>query len=201
MLSKKFDKRIRPLILLDKAIDKMVKIAGNKSEEEENTEIERKFLMERFPDDDVLFAIEAALVHQAYLSVEPEIRIRSQISEDGTTVCKQTIKGNGQLKRKEMNIDITEQQYDFMLGIIDKQPIKKEYRKYVLDDGLILEVSKVDDTWYYAEIEFQSEKQANKWKPTRSLESYIIDEVTYKDEFKMKNYWKKTRLGVGINKE
>lgn len=174
-------------------VDKVTGAMSNSKKE--NVEIERKFLMDCFPSDTSLFVSEVSLVHQAYLSIKPEVRVRSITHEDGSTKCIQTIKGKGSLERKELNISITEKEYDFALDIIGKAPIKKECRTYIIEGGLLLEVSKVDGTWYYGEIEFETEKQALKWKPSKELSKYIIEEITYEDELKMANYWNRTRNG------
>lgn len=177
----------------------VTKFVEPKTEKKSGREIERKFLMKSFPDDR-LFLIEASLTNQAYLSVEPEVRIRSKIYEDGTSDCTETIKGNGSLTRAEIEISLTEQQFDNILRLVDKSPIEKVCRMYLLEDGSKLEVSYVDHAFYYAEVEFESEKQAEKWEPTSVMKEYVIKEVTYDSEYKMKNYWNRTRLGSDAGK-
>ena len=182
----------------DKVENKEGSKASNKEDSKEkkktNIEIERKFLMKGFPDDSGLFLLEASLIHQSYLSIEPEVRIRSQIFEDGSSEYKQAIKGNGTLKRVEVEIVITEKQFDGLLGLIAKNPIEKVFRVYILEDGSQLQVSHVDNTWFYGEVEFESEEQAKKWKITSLLQKYTIKEITEDSDYKMKNYWKRTRI-------
>ena len=51
-----------------------------------------------------------------------------------------------------------------MEDFIEKPLIEKEQRQYLLPNGLILEVNRVDaglpSEFYYAEIEFETEEQA-----------------------------------------
>ena len=55
-----------------------------------------------------------------------------------------------------------------------------------------IEMSKVDNNWYYAEVEFKTEEDANNFEfPFPSL---VLKEVTYDTAFKMKNYWKSSRI-------
>ena len=163
------------------------------SEHEGDTmEIERKFLMTGFPEG--LHEIEKALVHQAYITVDPEVRVRSMAYSDGSIDYIQTIKGNGNMIRTERENPITEWEYNKEIKEIGLEPIEKEYRAYVLEDGNILEVSKVDNQFYYGEVEFKSEEQANKWRPSERVSRYIIKDITYASEYKMKNYWYRTRL-------
>jgi CYTH domain-containing protein len=153
-----------------------------------NEEIERKFLMKSFPDG-VLNLLDASCIYQSYLSTDPEVRVRRRIYRNGTLNFRQTIKGNGTLKRVEVEIDLTENQYLGIMTLIDKTPIRKIYKSYRLDNGLVLEVSKVDNTFYYGEVEFESVEQAESWKPNDLLSEFILKEVTDDSRYKMKNYW------------
>lgn len=165
-------------------------------------EIERKFLMSGFPDNR-LFLAGGCLTHQAYLSIHPEIRIRSSISERGDSKYEKTLKRNAGttlkvLIREETNIDITEREFDTLLRGINRKPIQKECKDYILEDGSIMKVCRVDESFYYGEVEFSSMEQANNWSPVGIIEEYIIEEVTDDGKYKMANYWKETRgLGVG----
>ena len=130
---------------------------------------------------------------QGYLSTDPEVRIRSS-KKDTHTDYKLTVKGDGTLSRDEFEIFVARDFFDGVRRIIDKPFISKLCRKYQLDGGLILECSHVDaarkSEFMYAEIEFESELQALAFEPP----PYLGREVTYDPEYKMKNYWQKTRL-------
>ena len=163
-------------------------------------EIERKFLMTGFPDN-VLELIYKADVQQAYISVEPEIRIRGILYMDGDTDFCKTEKSEGGIARLETEEVLSMGEYNEQIEAIKKlgmEPITKDYRVYNLDGKRILEVSKVDDKFYYGEIEFKSVLQARMWRPDRRLSEYILEDVTDDDRYKMKNYWERTRLQRGV---
>lgn len=165
-------------------------------------EIERKFLMTGFPDN-VLELIYKADVQQAYISVEPEIRIRGILYMDGDTDFCRTEKSEGGIARLENEEVLRMEEYNEQIEAIKKlgmEPITKDYRVYNLDGKRILEVSKVDDKFYYGEIEFKSVLQARMWRPDRRLSEYILEDVTDDDRYKMKNYWERTRLQRGVGK-
>lgn len=155
-------------------------------------EIERKWIINGFPTD--LKEINNSQIEQGYLSINPEVRIRSNtyknIDHADYKLC---IKGNGNISRQEIQTYISKEQYEDIKVLINKPMITKEYRQYELEDHLILECSLVDNgtnnSFYYAEVEFESEEQAKNF----TLPFYA-KEVTYDNKYKMKNYWKRTRL-------
>lgn len=157
-------------------------------------EIERKFLIDRFPEE--LPLIKEAVIFQSYISVNPEIRIREYIEE--STIYNHfgyrlTIKTDGELTREEVQWEILPELYFELLKDVKGKPIFKQYRTYRLPDGHILECSIVDagteNEFMYAEIEFEGELEARKFTPP----SYLGKEITFYPEYKMKNYWKRTR--------
>ena len=155
-------------------------------------EIERKFLIDAFPDE--LPLLKHVELEQAYLSIEPEIRIHKAMDVvTGKMDFRMTIKGDGELTRKEIVTDIPKAFYCDAMGILGKNAIKKEYKAYRLGEW-ILEVAHVEpDTqnpFFYAEIEFPMEADAKAFVPP----DYLGQEVTFDKEYKMKNYWKRTRL-------
>lgn len=154
-------------------------------------EIERKFLIDRFPD--VLPLISECEMHQLYISVMPTVRARSKKTSDGETY-RLTVKGSGELVREEIEIDISKEQFDGLCRVAEKEPIKKLLRCYALPDGLVLECSLVDEgtktEFMYAEVEFESVEAAEKF----DVPDFLGQEVTYDNSWKMNNYWKRTRL-------
>ncbi|MEM1485459.1 CYTH domain-containing protein [Oscillospiraceae bacterium PP1C4] len=151
-------------------------------------EIERKFLISSFPNLH-LQEIEKALVKQGYLSIDPEVRIRSKKTSDSIeyVLC---VKGDGTLSREEVECNISEDAFQRLEQMLDKPLISKDYRKYKLPGGLFLECNRVDagtpSEFMYAEVEFSSVEQANAFIPP----SYLEKEVTEDNQCKMKNYWK-----------
>lgn len=156
-------------------------------------EIERKWLIKGFPNKS--FVIDySATINQAYLSIDPEVRIRSSTIGEGSSIDTNyflAIKSNGTLSRTEVEIGLSEIQYNELRKFMIFDPIVKKYRVYDFA-GYKIEMSIVDNTWYYAEVEFESEQEAEEFEfPFPNL---VIKEVTDDLNFKMKNYWKYTRI-------
>ena len=156
-------------------------------------EIERKFLMNSFPDG--LEILREAGIWQGYLSVEPEVRIHRAVDKNtGAENYCLTVKGDGNLTRTEVKTDIDKAFYKESLSILPGDVIYKEYKSYRLGN-YVLEVCHVEPeketSFFYAEIEFASEEEAGAF----CVPEYFGEEITHVAEHKMKNYWKRTRLG------
>ena len=155
-------------------------------------EIERKFFINGFPTDlELLSEVE---IEQGYISIEPEVRIHKAVDlTTGKTDFRLTLKGEGELTRTEIKTDVKEDFYEEALHLLPASMIQKHYKAYKLGEW-VLEVAQVDPQtshgFFYAEIEFQTEAQAKAFIPP----SYLGEEITYNEAYKMKNYWKRTRL-------
>lgn len=157
-------------------------------------EIERKFLLTQLPE---IVSFEVASIEQAYISIDPEVRIRKKTilkgKDKGKTDYKLTVKSSGTLAREEFETSVTKEFYENTLAFIGKPPITKFYEKYYDGTGLILECSIVDHNlpshFIYGEVEFESADDAKQFVwPDPSAK-----DVTEDPYFKMKNYWKRTR--------
>ena len=155
------------------------------------TEIERKFLIDTFPDD--LPLLHTQRVFQAYLSLEPEVRLRRAEQDGQVTARSLTIKSGGGLVRREVRIDLSKEQFDALAELIPQPFISKDYRVYRLPGGLELECSLVDEgmdtAFLYAEIEFPSVEAAKAFPPLPLFKQ----EVTENPAYRMNRYWKETR--------
>ena len=154
-------------------------------------EIERKFLMDGFPTG--LELISEVDIEQGYLSFDPELRIRKAVDKSsGIEEFWMTIKGEGDLSRRETETAISTDFYHETVEFLNGKVVHKDYKKYQLGPWE-LEVSLVDagTKWefYYAEIEFPTEQEAKDFV----VPDYFGEEITYNKEYKMKNYWKRTR--------
>ena len=154
-------------------------------------EIERKFLMDGFPEG--LDIISEAEIEQVYVSVEPEVRVRKVTNKyTGEEEFRLTIKGEGDLTRNEIETDIESDFYYDTVDFMDVNPIVKDYKKYKLGCWKF-EVAYVDagtdHAFYYGEIEFPTEQDAKEFV----VPSYFGREITYNDDYKMKYFWKRTR--------
>ena len=154
-------------------------------------EIERKFLLESFPTD--LPLKEEKAVYQAYLSIDPEVRIRRNVVDGRDATHFLAIKSNGDLVRQEVEIPITTEHFYALAEMVAQPFITKEFRIYQLPGGLELECSHVDkgrDTEFmYAEVEFPSVEAAENFEPLPCFTADVTKDFTSK----MKNFWKRTR--------
>lgn len=152
-------------------------------------EIERKYLIDAFPD---LPLLDCAQMWQGYLSTDPTVRIRKRVWQDGRTDFMLCFKGKGSLAREELEMPLTESQYTRLCALLKGEPIYKEYRTYRLEDGKILECNAVEPqsptAFMYAEIEFDSLEQAQNYPAP----SCVGKDVTA-GGYGMAGYWKKTR--------
>lgn len=169
-----------------------------------NIEIERKWLVKGEPSSlELLFS---QTMRQGYISTNPTVRIRQELTtlsnikdvslKDEYVLC---FKSHGGLTRKEIEFNIDEDKFKQLEDFIGLPLINKVRNTYLLSDGHHLEVNHVDEglgsEFWYAEIEFNSEKEANDFNPDDvGLEVYLSNEVTLSQNESMAAYWNHTRL-------
>lgn len=159
-------------------------------------EIERKWLVSGFSHS--LVATESRVKRQAYLYADDNIEIRVSCDENpGPQLSnfKVTTKmGNG-LNRQEVQYNINIDAFEAIARNIEQPYIRKEWECYDVG-GYELCISRVDNTWFYAEIEFASEKEAEEFDADAFLPKELnAIEVTGEHMYALKNYWRRTRLG------
>lgn len=174
-------------------------------------EIERKWIINAdilryLMKDDKFLLSDYRIITQGYLSIEPEIRIRRDFYPNiNITKYFLSYKSSGTLSRDEYEVEINKDDYMYLYGILDarknmeSQLIYKEYYNYKMEElwGIEFEISNVDNNELtYLEIEFKNEEAANNFKIPDALNEFIIKEVTNDASYKMKNYWKATRIGI-----
>jgi CYTH domain-containing protein len=137
-------------------------------------EIERKFLINNLPFE--LNDYHFHLIEQAYLCTQPVVRIRKQDNDYYLTY-----KSKGFLAREEYNLPLTEESYLHLRDKADGNIITKKrylipYGKFTIEldifkgkfDGMIL-----------AEVEFESEDEANDFVPPE----WFGKDVTYSSKY------------------
>lgn len=155
-----------------------------------NYEIERKFLIEAFPEH--LPLVEEATVWQGYISSNPVVRIRKKETAAGVgyRLC---FKSKGTLVRTEVEIDLTAEKFEALTALLEVPLIRKDFRVYRLEDGRHLECSLVDKgaptAFYYAEVEFDSEEEARVFIPP----ALLGEEKTEDPTFTMSHYWERKK--------
>ena len=163
-------------------------------------EIERQWLfdIDKVP---VQFCFRHKDMEQSYLNLEPEVRLRKETSKsifESDPTYWITIKGNGDLSREEINKEITKEEYEALkrIGNITEDKVIRKIHWETYIDQYKLELNIVDkgteNEFCYGEIEFASEEEALAFEPL----DWFGKEVTYDNSYKMKNYWKRTRLGI-----
>lgn len=162
-------------------------------------EIERKWMVNGWPETMTpLPVLKEESMRQGYITVEPTVRIREESVTGGATAYILCFKSKGLLTRKEIEIEISREKFLQLEDLIALPLIPKIRRTYKLPSGLSLEVNHVDEglptEFWYAEIEFDSEKEANTYDPSSDgLKAYLADDVTGQPGQSMGAYWIKTR--------
>lgn len=147
-------------------------------------EIERKWILTRFPDQ--ISEGNHWKVEQLYVSLYPEVRFRKKFDySTGQTDYKLTAKSRGSLVRSEFETKIDELIWSEGLAAAG-EPIVKDFYKFNYE-GHTYEVSQVDDAFIYVEVEFESVEEANAFEfPFPEL---VNMEATHNTEYKMRQYW------------
>ena len=150
-------------------------------------EIERKFIIKTLPAN--LDTCQSLLSEQAYLNIDPVVRIRRQDDEYYLTY-----KGKGLLAREEYNLPLNKESYDHLRGKADGTVITK--RRYLIpltqpsygqnanlsdeekNTPLTIELDVFDAPFaplLIAEVEFPTEHAANAFLPP----TWFGQDVTY----------------------
>ena len=133
-------------------------------------EIERKFLVSELPSD--LSKYQKKEMTQGYISVDPELRIRSSGSKYIFT-----FKNSGSLVREEFESDLTLEQYENLRQLITGNEIVKTRYKIPLENELVAELDIYGgrlNGLTTVEVEFASIEQSKLFNPP----NWFGDDVT-----------------------
>ena len=134
-------------------------------------ELEKKYLLKELPD---LSSCEYHKIEQAYLCTGPVVRVRR---EDENYYM--TYKGSGLMSREEYNLPLTAESYEHLKKKADGNIISKT--RYLIPLGVNKLVAEVDifekpfAPLIMAEVEFESEEQANAFEAPE----WFGEEVTF----------------------
>ncbi|MGN0299004.1 MAG: CYTH domain-containing protein [Lachnospiraceae bacterium] len=146
-------------------------------------EIERKFLIKQLPDN--LEQYENHLIEQAYLSINPVIRVRKE-----DTTYYMIYKGQGMMIREEYNLPLTKQSYEHLLAKADGRIITKRRYKIPLTQPISIDPTVTFSTpltieldifegdyegLWLAEIEFATAKEAE----ALQMPDWFLQDVTF----------------------
>ncbi len=156
-------------------------------------EIERKWLIDKFPNEAELQCIFDAQMRQGYVATQPCVRIRSTVAKGQKPTYILCFKSKGTLVRKEIETPISEQTFNELCEFIAKPLVEKHIKIYKLQSGHNLEVNCVDkgtkNEFYYAEVEFETVQCAKNFIAPK----FLGKELTYDESFSMRQYWLNTR--------
>ncbi len=160
-------------------------------------EVERKWLFDSVKAPYGINVLDEYLYGQAYISTNPEVRIRwKQKADGGRIFYKLCIKGKGTIERIEVEKELNKREFEqlMMVGNIKEEDFIKKHIYVYNINGYTLTIAATDigrDTEFiYGEIEFNSSVQeAIAFEAPR----WFGQEVTYRKDYKMANYWERTR--------
>ena len=136
-------------------------------------EIERKFTVKSLPD---LEQYSFHIMEQGYLNTDPVVRVRK---EDDTYYL--TYKGKGFLVREEANLPLTQEAYLHMIEKADGIVIRK--KRYLIPyEQLTIELDVFEapyENLVIAEVEFESEEQANSFLPPDWFDEEVTQNPRY----------------------
>ena len=138
-------------------------------------EIERKFLPVHLPED--LERFEMHRIEQGYLNTDPVIRIRR--ADDDYYL---TYKSRGLLAREEYNLPLNEESYRHLKPKADGRVIEKRRYLIPLDERLTVELDVFEGDLaplILAEVEFESEEEANAFVPPQWLGKDVTYDTRY----------------------
>ena len=145
-------------------------------------EIERKYLIDKTLIPFELSSYLSHIIEQAYLCTSPVVRVRK---EDDNYYM--TYKGKGLMVREEYNLPLTEESYQHLLTKADGNIITKTrylipHNDNSLQKELLIELDVFEGTFkglYLAEIEFNSEEDANNFTPP----NWFGEDVTFDGKY------------------
>ena len=138
-------------------------------------EIERKFLIRQLPDN--LDRYPYHKIEQAYLCVEPVVRIRKQ---DDSYIL--TYKSSGMMAREEYNLPLTRDAYEHLKPKTEGIPLSKTRYLIPLPGNLTVELDLFDPPYaglVIAEVEFPSIEEAQAFIPP----DWFGEDVTYSGNY------------------
>lgn len=166
-------------------------------------EIERKWLFSSPNAPEGVKLLRHEKYGQAYLSIEPEVRIRWRLILDEDPTYRLCIKGKGTIIRHEVEKDLLRKEFEQLMevGHLEFNDFIIKNTNFYDINGRILALGVTDigreSAFMYGEIEFPTIEEANAFVAP----DWFGKEVTNDPSYKMANYWARTRFPSKIQKE
>ena len=145
-------------------------------------EIERKFLVQKLPEEAPLGYVE---LEQGYISTDPVIRIRRQKTEEEESFVL-TIKGGGMVMREEYELALSRTQFEGLRPKCTGRIIKKRRYRYALPDGLVAEVDVFageQQGLILAEVEFPDEQSMLRFEKPDWFGEDVSQDIRYHNSY------------------
>jgi len=137
-------------------------------------EIERKFLVERVPDD---LGGTARRIDQGYVALDEGAEVRVRRIGDELWL---TVKGTGGLARVEEELRLSREQFESLWPLTEGRRIEKT--RHTLPGGVEVDVYDGSLTGLVvAEIEFASEEESAAFEPPDWFGAEVTDDPRYKN--------------------
>jgi CYTH domain-containing protein len=144
-----------------------------------NQEIEKKFLVQKIPENLENYAYHDMV--QAYLCTNPVVRVRQ---EDNDYYL--TYKGKGKMVREEYNLPLNKEAFEHLLPKADGNVIKKRRYLIPLDSGLTVELDifkELFEGFILAEVEFPSVEAADAFTPPNWFSEEVTQDKKYHNSY------------------
>ena len=142
-------------------------------------EIERKYLIQKLPDDLSCFPVRT--IEQGYLNTSPVVRIRKDNGK-----YELTYKSKGLMSREEYNLPLNLESYEHLKSKIDGRLIKKKRYMIPLSEILTIELDIFEDDLaplILAEVEFPDEDTALSFTPPDWFGEDVTFSVQYHNSY------------------
>ena len=142
-------------------------------------EIERKFLLDRLPEE--VEAAPASPLRQGYLALDGDTEVRVRMQSDGALL---TVKHGEGRKRAEVELELSPVQADALWPVGEGRRVEKTRRRLHHDD-LVIEVDEYGGELaglLVAEVEFPDEEAAESFEPPAWFGREVTGDPGYKNQ-------------------
>lgn len=171
------------VIFSKNTIDNITYIYKIRNIQADDYEIEKKWLIDKNQIPYDLSKAEIFKIEQTYICFSPEIRVRKiNDGEQYTFTVKTNMTADG-LTRDELEIDITQEEYENLINKKEGNTIYKT-RYQFLDKGNILAIDIFSgelEGLAYLEIEFENKEQANSFETPDWVIKDVTSDINYKN--------------------